>query len=491
MTNQFPPRGEQAVVEKQTDAGLPNDYEPSAGGGPTLARRLGMVDLTLLVMGSVIGTGIFVVPREVARLVQSPSLVLTAWFLGGLVALAGSLVYAEWARRRPHVGGQYAFLREAYHPSLAFVYGWSLLWVIQSGGMAAVAVVFANYLLELLRHGAALVYAPLATLATGPSATSVVTTVAIGGLAVVNCTGVRAAATTQNIFMILKILAILLVILGGLLIATTPQPATAPRAPSLDWSLVTLFGAAMVPVFFAYGGWHTTTFVAEEINDPGRTLPRGLVLGVAGVMVLYLGINLACLRVLGTAKLAASEHPASDVMRAVLGEPGAVLISIGIAISALGFLSQAMLTSPRVYYAMARDGLFFRDVAWVHPRSRVPVIAVLLQGLYAMVIALSGTFDQILRYVMSVEMIFWCLTALGLFLIRRRDAKRTDAARLSMPGHPFTTLLFVAVNLAVLVNLFYRAPLNSVIGVGIAAAGFPVYFTWRTFAGPRRGTAQP
>jgi APA family basic amino acid/polyamine antiporter len=218
------------------------------------------------------------------------------------------------------------------------------------------------------------------------------------------------------------------------------------------------------------------------VQEPQRTLPRGLVLGVAGVIVLYVAVNLACVRALGVGQLAITKHPASDVMRLALGESGAVLISAGITISALGFLSQGMLTSPRVYYAMAADGLFFRSVARVHPRTHAPVVAVLLQGAFATVIALSGTFAQIVNYVMSVDLTFWSLTGLTLFIIRRRDARAVDPPRVSIPGHPLTTLLFVLVNLAVLASLFYNDPRNSGIGLAIAAAAVPAYFLWRWWA---------
>jgi APA family basic amino acid/polyamine antiporter len=441
-----------------------------------LARCLGLLDITLLVMGTVIGVGIFAVPHTVASLVPRPGLVLGAWFLGGCVALAGSLTYAELSRRRPHIGGQYAFLREAYHPAVAFLYGWSLLWVIQSGGMASVAVIFAQYFLKLL---GLLGVERLGAFATASWATPLVTTVAIGLLALINCIGVRAAGTTQNLFMVLKILAILMLVVCGLLFVGVPADTSHSEAALGDsGQLLIAFGAALVPVFFAYGGWHTTTFLAGEIKDPQRTLPRGLVLGVAGVIALYLAVNYVCLRVLGVADLTATEQPASLVMERAIGRAGALLISLGIAISAFGFLSQAMLTSPRVYYAMARDRLFFPQVAWVHPRTRVPVVAILLQGAFAIVIAVSGTFAQIVNFVMSVEMLFFVLTALSLFVIRRRDA-RTSTAVVAMPGHPVTTLLFASVNLVVLAALFYKSPRDSAVGWGIALAGLPVYLFWR------------
>jgi APA family basic amino acid/polyamine antiporter len=458
---------------------------PEPGDAPNLARRLGLFDITMLVMGSVIGAGIFVVPHDVAELVHTPALILTAWVVGGVVSLAGSLVYADLSRRHPLVGGQYAFLREAYHPVVGFLYGWCLLGVVQSGGMASVAVVFARYFLELGHLFAAQLPAPLAqavgVAAGAPMADGVVAAVAIACLTALNCLGVRAGSTAQNLFMALKVLAIGTLIVAGLLV-TPPPGELAGGGFSVSaggWWIAPALAAALVPVLFAYGGWHTTTFMAAEVCDARRNLPYGLVLGVAGVTVLYLGVNFVCVRVLGAAGLAASGSPASDVMRQALGAPGAAILSAGIAVSAIGFLSQAVLTSPRVYYAMARDGLFFRGVAWVHPRTRVPVVAVLLQGAVAIVIAVSGTFHQIVTYVMSVELVFLALTALSLFIFRRRDVAAGTVARHGVPGHPVTTLLFTAAVVALVVAMFWQSPVNSAVGFGIAAAGIPVYAFWR------------
>ena len=470
---------------------------PKRGDAPTLARALSLFDITMLVMGSVIGAGIFVVPHDVAKVVHRPELVLIVWVLGGMVSLAGSLVYADLVRRRPHVGGQYAFLREAYHPVVAFLYGWCLLWVIQSGGMASVAVVFARYFMELGNLFPAILSGSPAeapgTAAGGTAAGDtllgkVIAAVTIACLTAVNCLGVRTASTAQNFFMVLKVLAICALIACGLLVALPSGGQSGGQVAETAgaWWMVPALAAALVPVLFAYGGWHTTTFMAAEVRDARRNLPRGLLLGVAGVTVLYLGVNYVCLRVLGVEELAANGSPAYEVMRRALGGPGAAILSAGIAVSALGFLSQAVLTSPRVYFAMARDGLFFQAVARIHPRTRVPVVAILLQGAFASVIAVSGTFHQILNYVMSVELVFLALTALSLFILRRRDedaiaTRDADVilARDTVPGHPVTTLLFAAATLAVVAAIVYEYPTNSAIGFGIAAAGVPVYAFWR------------
>jgi APA family basic amino acid/polyamine antiporter len=427
-----------------------------------LARRLGVFDATMLVMGGIVGSGIFMNPYVVARQVRTPALILGAWVLGGLIALSGAFVYAELAALRPEVGGQYAYVRDAYHPAAAFVYGWGLLLVTQSGGMAAVAVTFARYLLELVPLGV------------GETAVAVA---ALAVLTAINCLGVRAGATVQNVLMVTKIVAVVGLVLAGLFLV---RPASPGPHPILDrpvsFGLLTAVGAALVQVLFAYGGWQTSSFVAAELRRPERDLPRGLLLGVAGVIFLYLAVNVVSVRALGPDGLAATTTPASTVMRLALGDRGASLIAAGIAISTLGFLSQGILTAPRVYYAMAQDGLFFRGVGYLHPRTQVPVVAIALQGLLAAVIAVSGRYEQILNYVVSVDFIFFGATGASLFVFRRRQG---PAASFRTPGHPATTLFFVAACFLVVINTVYSYPANTAIGLVILLAGIPVYLLWR------------
>jgi APA family basic amino acid/polyamine antiporter len=239
-------------------------------------------------------------------------------------------------------------------------------------------------------------------------------------------------------------------------------------------------GAAMVPVLFAYGGWQTATFVAGEIIEPRRNLARALVLGVSGVVVLYLAVNFVDVLVLGPAGLANTKTPASDVMRLALGETGVTLIAAGIAISTLGFLSQSMLTGPRVYYAMAEDGLFLRSVGRLHPTTRVPLLAIVMQGVLASAIALWGEYEQILNYVVSVDFIFFGLTALSLFVLRRqRETSENRTSTTKVPGHPVTTVLFIIACWLVVINTVYKYPQNTLIGMGFLAAGVPAFFFWR------------
>jgi len=435
-----------------------------------LARRLGLFDATMIVMGGIIGSGIFVNPSVVARQVSTPFLILGVWTLGGLLALIAAFIWAELAALRPQVGGQYAYLREAFHPSVAFLYGWVLLLVIQTGGMAAVAVTFARYFLELT-------HAPLSE--------PVLAVAVLASLTVINCLGVRSGSTVQSVFMVLKILAIVGLVVCGFWLINPISQATSSAAPLFDrppsFGLLTVVGAAMVPVLFAYGGWQTSTFVAGEIKEPEKNLPRGLIIGVAGVVLLYLAVNLVCVRALGVTALAATKAPASDVMRLALGDFGARAIAAGIAISTAGFLSQSMLTAPRVYFAMAKDGLFFKSMASLHPRTRVPVLAITLQGLLAIVIALWGRYEQILNYVVSMDFIFFGLTASCIFVFRKRqraNETRETSGITRVPGHPLTTIVFISVCWFVVLNTVYKYPGNTLIGLAILAAGIPAYLFW-------------
>lgn len=430
---------------------------------PQLARRLGLFDATMIVMGGIVGSGIFMNPSVVALQVHTPFLILGAWVLGGLFALTAAFIWAELASVRPDVGGQYAYLREAFHPLVAFVYGWVLLLVIQTGGMAAVAVTFSRYFVELTNLSIG--YPQLAALV-------------LGVLTIVNCLGVRAGGTLQSVLMVLKIVALASLVACGLLLAgRTTSPETFLDRPA-SFDLLTAFGAALVPVIFSYGGWQTATFVAGEIKEPRRNLPRGLIFGVIGVVVFYVAANVVYLAVLGTEGLAASKAAASDVMRNALGDFGSRAIAAGIAISTVGFLSQSMLTAPRVYFAMANDGLFFKSVGMVHPKTRAPIVAIALQGLLAIVVALLGTYESILNYVVSVDVIFFGLTACCIFVFRKREGA-TGAGLTRVPGHPFTTTIFIAVCWLVAVNAVYKYPRNTLIGLAIMAAAIPAYWFWR------------
>jgi APA family basic amino acid/polyamine antiporter len=428
-----------------------------------------LFDATMIVMGGIIGVGIFANPSEVAHRVHTPFLILGVWVVGGFIAMCGAFIWAELATRLPAAaGGQYVYLREAYHPAVAFMYGWGLLLITQTGGMAAVAVIFASYFRAL----------------TGANwNASVVAAIALLTLTGINCLGARAGSNVQSVLMLLKIGAIAVLVIIGFAVG---QPATAElKSGALlgqpaSLGLLKSIGAAMVPVAFAYGGWQTATFVAGEIRDPRRDLSRGLLIGVAGVVALYLAVNLACLRVLGPAGLDATTTPASDVMRIALGDQGARWIAFAITISALGFLSQSMLTAPRVYYAMARDGLFFKSVGRLFGKSEAPVVAIVLQGLAAVVIACSGTYGEVLNFEVTVDFIFFGMTGAALFILRKRRIG-SDTVVYRTPGHPFTTTLFVLSCAGIVISAVVASPRNSAIALCIMLAALPVYYFWTRF----------
>ena len=464
-----------------------SDTSNSASGEAHLARRLGLFDATMIVMGGIIGAGIFTNPYVVAQQVHTPVLILGAWTVGGLIALAGAFIYAELSSQVTASGGQYVYLREAMHPVVGFVYGWSLLFVIQTGGMAAVALIFANHVFEL------------GGVMAGEWSAALLGSAALAVLTLINCLGVRAGTLTQNVFMVLKLIAIAALVIIGLTFTSAAHPASVqPHTSPSTWQLMIAFGAALIPAQFAYGGWQTACFVAGEVRDPKKTLPRGLLLGVLGVIVVYLSVNYVCVHVLGADGLAQTKTPASSVMRIALGDEGGRLIAAGIAISTIGFLSQSMLTAPRVYFAMAEDRLFFRQLASLN-RARVPAFAIALQGGLAIVIAMvASKYEQILNYVVSVDVIFFALSAVCVFVFRRRgrnpgvsegapisgatgtlpDGRVSASDTFRIPGHPFTTLFFIGACAVITFSLLYKFPLNSAISLGIMLLGVPAYFIW-------------
>jgi basic amino acid/polyamine antiporter, APA family len=441
-----------------------------------LARRLGLFDATMIVMGGIIGAGIFTNPYVVAQQVHTPLLILGAWAVGGLIALAGGFIYAELSSQVTESGGQYVYIREAMHPLVAFLYGWSLLFVIQTGGMAAVALIFANHLFDLIGVHTSELNAALLGCA------------ALAMLTIINCIGVRAGTVTQNVFMILKLGAIAVLVVLGLTLASPAANSTTAvvHTSTTTWQALIAFGAALIPTQFAYGGWQTACFVAGEVREPRKNLPRGLLLGVLAVIVVYLSVNYVCVHVLGADALSQTKTPATAVMRLALGDKGARFIAAGIAISTIGFLSQSMLTAPRVYFAMAEDRLFFRQMASLN-RARVPAFAIALQGGLAIVIALvASKYEQILNYVVSVDVIFFALSAACVFVFRKRsrtsgtlpDGRVSESDVFRIPLHPFTTLFFIAACAVITFSLLYKFPLNSGISFGIMLLGVPAYFIW-------------
>ena len=442
---------------------------------PAYARRIGLFSATMLVVGGIIGSGIFLNPAIVAQRAGSAALTLAVWGIGAVVALLGAAIFAELGRRRPEAGGGYAYLRDAFGPLPAFLYAWALLLVISTGAIAAVAMTFAGYALSLVGAPAEWQRA-----------------VAIGAVALltlVNIAGVAPGAVLQNIFTLLKLGALAALILVALLVSGgAPSAATsALAAPGDAIGLVRAVGTALVPVLFAFGGWQQTNFVAEELKDPERNLPRALALGVAIVVAVYLLANIAYLRTLGVEGLASSSAPAADTMARVAGPVGRTMIAAGIAASTFGFLDLVILVSPRVYQAMARDGLFFAGFARLHPRFRTPVAAIVGQGVWACALLLVGSYGQLLDYVTFADWIFFGLAAASLVVLRRRDAAAHGGAPdagFRAPLYPWSVAAFVLAAVYVVAGSVASNPANAARGAIILAAGVPAFVFWRRRRGP-------
>lgn len=452
---------------------------PETAGSPApppsaspFARRLGLFDACMIVISGIIGSGIFVNPYVVAQKVESSFLILAVWAAGGLIALAGAFVFAELSTVLPKVGGQYAFFREAFHPLVAFLHGWSLLFIIQSGATAAVAVAFAQYVVRLLGLGQAPVV---------PMAVAI-----LMGLACFHALGIKPGAILINVVTLGKTLAIAALILGAFLVTGKSGVSFEPLLPSNleGFGLVSAFFAGLVPAMFAYGGWQNLNYVAEEVREPLRNLPRAILLGVFCVIAIYLGANVAYVHVLSAPVLAATTTPAADVAQRLAGERGSQGMSLLIIISTFGFINLSLLSAPRVYYAMAADGLFFKSVARVSPRFKAPTIAILLQGALASLLALSNTYDRLLGYAVFADWIFFALAGVALMVFR---ARRPDSPRpYPTPLYPLTPILFVLAGAGIVLNLFVADLKNALAASGIMLLGVPVYFLWRRAGGGAR-----
>ncbi|HYR32178.1 MAG TPA: amino acid permease [Gemmatimonadales bacterium] len=435
------------------------------------ARRLGLFSGTMAVIGGIIGSGIFATPNVVAQRVGTAGLALGTWVVGGLIALAGAYCYGELGERMPKAGGQYVYLRDAFGPLSGFLYAWALLLIMATGAAAFVAVTFANYTVALLGLPAGAVM----PLAVG----------AIVLVCAINYVGVAPGAITQNIFTILKLcaLAVLIVVgIGFALPATSAARVLPPiAAPAGFGGVVLAVGAALVPVLFTCGGWQQTNFIAEEMVEPETNLPRALLLGVLAVIAVYLLANIAYLRVLGIAGLAATPAPAAEVMARVLGPGGRIVISAGIALSAFGFLDLVVLVTPRVFQAMAADGVFFRKMAELHPRYRTPTAAILLMGAWAIVLALTKTYGPLTDYVVFGDWIFFGSSVATLFVYRQRERATGKVAPLKFrtPGYPLVPALFVLAAIYVVLSSVRQNPGNAAKGAGLLLLGVPVFVAWR------------
>jgi len=426
----------------------------------------------MVVIGGIIGVGIFNNPSIVAGRLDSPGLVLAAWAVGGAVALAGAFAYAELGNLMPRVGGQYAYLSAAWHPLVGFLYGWALLFMIETGAMAAVAIIFAQYALRLV--------------GTPDASPQVIAVGAIALLSVINYLGVKPGSRVLNVFVVLKIAALGILILFAWFQPEMPGWLTAARIDDTPATALS-FGAALIPILFSYGGWQVANYVAEEMRNPERHLPRSLIFGTLAVVAIYLLVNVSYLRTFGLMGLAGTSTPAADAASRWFGAGGERFVAAAIATSAFGFLNLAVLAPTRVYYAMAADGAFFPALSRLHPRYGTPSAAIVLQSGWAIALTLTGTYDQLLNTVVFADWIFFGLTVAGLFVLRSRLAK---PGSYRMPGYPLLPAAFVLIAVAVVFSTIAEAPLRSAAGAGMLLAGIPVFYIFTSLS-KRRAAHQP
>jgi APA family basic amino acid/polyamine antiporter len=430
-----------------------------------LPRVLGLWSVVGILIGTVIGSGIFVVPAEIATLVKAPVLILSVWVLGGLLSFFGALCFAELGAAFPQAGGVYVYLREAYGPLIAFLFGWTLFLVIDSGAIAALSMAFSSKYLPY--------FIPLS-----PVGIKVVALVFVAFLVAVNYVGVRYGALLQNGLMFIKFGAILAVT-GAVLFFAQGDSAhfSSPAIPAVSTGLMAAFGLAMVRTLWAYKGWEVTTYSAGELRNPTRDLPLGLLAGMAVVIALYLGTNLAYLYVFPAGEIATKSRVAADAMKLVVGPIGGTIIAIVILCSITGAANGNVLTAPRVFFAMANDGLFFKKIASVHPRFLTPHVSILATGGWAAVLSLSGTFEALASYVIFGQLIFFALTAAAVIILRRARPELRRPYRTW--GYPLTPVLFIAGAVVLSVNLVLIQTANSLAGLGIILLGVPAYLYWR------------
>lgn len=490
------------------------ESRPSSKHQPAgLIRGLGLLDATSLVIGSMIGSGIFIVSADVARQVGSPGLMITTWVVTAVITLIAAICYGELAAALPHSGGQYVYLREAFGPLMGFVFGWAEFLVIQTGTIAAIAVAFAKFSGVffpgvssadwLLRFGQLGPY-QLGGFDIGPyemgfTGQNLVAILSIAALTIVNCLGVRLGAVVQNLFTLAKTGALVALVALGFLMGSNADALRANYANgnfwgNADWSMatMTLVAVALVGPVFAADAWYYITFAGEEVRNPRRNLPLALMVGVAVVCVIYILINFVYLQVLPLQGAASGEtvlergmqHAAEDrvgtaAAQVIFGSAGLYLMAAAIMISTFGCNNGLILAGARVFYAMARDGLFFKATASVHPKYRTPATALILQGLWASVLTLSGTYSQLLDYITFASLLFLMLTLAAMFPLRRRAGLQKPFLAWGFPWLPIVYFLLVGF---IEINLLIHKPHYTWPGLAIVLLGVPVYYLWRRTA---------
>jgi basic amino acid/polyamine antiporter, APA family len=427
-------------------------------------RSLTLFDMTMIAIGGSIGSGVFLTPATIARDVVSPWLILGVWVLGGLITLTGALTFSEAAALVPGAGGQYAFLRQAYGGLVAFLFGWAYFLVVNAGGLGALSVAFATYLGY---------FVPM-----GPVGTKVAAVAGLLMLTCVNVVGVKAGAIFSDVFTGLKLAGIAGLVAVGLFMGSAHTTDFTPTIGALPKGLWSTLALGMVGVLWSYGGWQHATYASAEVKDPQRTLPRAMIMGTLAITVIYLAANVAYMFLLSPAQMAQSPTVAADAVATVLGPVGGSLIAITIFISTFGVVGIYTLTAPRIYYAMAADGLFFKRVAEIHPRFHTPAFSIIVQSLWAVVLILFwGTFDKLISYVVFTDWIFFALGGASVIVLRRTMPNAPRPYR--VPGYPFVPLFFVGTSTWFVAMTLVQKPAQAWAGLLFLGLGVPVYYAWK------------
>jgi len=440
----------------------------TVSGQPSLVRALGLWECTAIVMGIMIGSAIFIVPAEVTREVGSERAALCVWIISGLLSLFGALSFAELAGMFPQAGGQYVYLREAYGHLVSFLCGWTFFLAVQSGGISTVAVGFAQYLAEFF---------PIS-----PGQQKLAGSLAIVVLTAINYRGVREAGWVQSVLTGAKVGAMVALVALGYALVHGPVSGTVRLPTPSGWGFLSSFGVAMVAALWAYDGWNNGTFAADEVKNPERNIPSGLILGTAAVVVIYILLNLVYYHVLPLVTVAQSPRVAAEAGTRLFGRAGAHWVTLAIIVAMLGCVNGMILAGARVYYAMARDGLFFRWCGNVHPKFRTPHLSLLFQAAWAILLVLLGTYEQLFTFVIFAGWIFYALAALGVIVLRRTRPHLPRPYRVS--GYPFVPAVFVVAAAAFILNTVFARPLESGVGAGIVALGVPAYLLWKRHSLP-------
>ncbi len=435
-----------------------------------LPRRLGLLDSAAIVVGTIIGSGIFVVPNLVARSLPSEPWIIAVWVFSGVLSFFGALACAELGAMIPATGGQYVFLREAYGPLFGFLCGWTNLFVVISAAIAWLSITFATYLGY---------FVPLTPLLSKAVAVGLIAAVTL-----VNYRGVMLGAGVQKTFTLIKVLG-LSVLVGAAFLGARHHAAITGDLTGTGAVTPSGFGVAMIACLLSYDGWVALSYVAGEVKEPKRNLPLALAVGLALATGVYVLANVAYLRVLTVAEIAATPRVGELVAERTMGHAGGAFVSIAILLSIVGAINGWAMTAPRIYFAQARDGLFFRRFAAIHPRFQTPHLAILMFGAWSALLAITGTYETLASYAMFAAWVFYGLTALGVVVLRRAQPLRARPYR--MTGYPVTLLAFAAVALGFVVNTFVATPGPAIVGTLLIAAGVPVYFIWKRKAAQRTG----